>query len=199
MVNSCPKGVICIENFTLSISVIIIIMVVYLIYFNYKTSKKEIPIKEIERYPIINITEPKTTAIARPNTVYTTISDDILTNPYTPPLKNPVYDDIIENRINTSVNYMGAEYRQLGILIPENDNYNSLALLGRPLYRNRTKWQYYTINDKRNSLKLPIYYKKRNCTNEYGCDELYTNDVVLVEGINTLFKVSLYENETFWN
>ena len=71
-----------------------------------------------------------------------------------------------------------------------------LPLMARPLYSNRQKWQYYTISDKNNMVKLPISKSGRSCTNDYGCDELFNGDNVYVEGYNDTFKVTVYENNT---
>ena len=37
----------------------------------------------------------------------------------------------------------------------------------------------------------------RSCTQEYGCDELTTGDVLYVEGYNDTFKATIYDNEHF--
>ena len=66
--------------------------------------------------------------------------------------------------------------------------------MGRPLYTNRNKWQYYTMSDKNNSVKLPVSKNGRSATQEYGVDELYNGDVVYVEGYNDAFKVTIYDN-----
>ena len=69
--------------------------------------------------------------------------------------------------------------------------------MGRPLYSNRSKWKYYTTTDKQNSVKVPISKNGRSCTQEYGCDELTTGDVLYVEGYNDTFKATIYDNEHF--
>jgi hypothetical protein len=87
----------------------------------------------------------------------------------------------------------------MGILTPLNNNSKKdkiLSLMGRPLYINRDKWQYYTMSDQNNSVKLPIVYNGRSCTNEYGCDQLNSGDQVFVEGYNQGFKVTVYETNT---
>ena len=43
-------------------------------------------------------------------------------------------------------------------------------------------------------LKLPISFKGKSCTNEYGCDDVSNGDTVYVEGINDAFSVTLYDN-----
>ena len=68
--------------------------------------------------------------------------------------------------------------------------------MGRPMYSNRQKWQFYTLSDKNNSVKLPISKNGKSCTGDYGCDELFNGDSVFVEGYNDAFKATIYENNT---
>ena len=68
--------------------------------------------------------------------------------------------------------------------------------MGRPLYVNRNKWQYYAISDQRNGIKLPIKIHGRNASNEYGVDEIYNKDTVFVQGYNQTYHVEMYENDT---
>ena len=48
---------------------------------------------------------------------------------------------------------------------------------------------------KNNMIKLPISFKGKSATNEYGIDNLYNNDNVYVEGYNDTFKVTMYDNQ----
>ena len=66
--------------------------------------------------------------------------------------------------------------------------------MGRPLHTNRNKWQYYTISDQNQGIKLPVSRNGRSCTNEYGCDDLFNGDTIYVEGYKDAFKVTIYEN-----
>jgi len=86
----------------------------------------------------------------------------------------------------------------MGILTPLNGASADkiLPLMGRPLFTNRDKWQYYTMSDQNNSVKLPIKFKGRNASNEYGVDKIYNGDIVFVEGYQKAFKVTEYENDT---
>ena len=92
----------------------------------------------------------------------------------------------------------GATYMQVGILSPQhNKNENKiLPLMGRPLFANRDKWQYYSMSDQNNSIRLPIIKNRKSCTDEYGCDMLSDGDSVYVEGYNQMFRVTLYQNNT---
>lgn len=90
-------------------------------------------------------------------------NNDVLLNPYTPPLSDERY--FIPRRIpinvSTNVGAVDTTYRQVGILTPKinKDKDRILPLMGRPLFVSRSKWQYYTMTDKHNSIKLPILYK----------------------------------------
>ena len=137
---------------------------------------------------------------------------DVLRNPYEPPLSddNPMLFPPPQYRvpinISTNPGVVDASYRQVGILTPHSsrhssgngkeDNNRIIPLMGRPLFVSRNKWQYYTMTDKTNSIKLPILYKGRSCTNEYGCDELVGGEHIYVEGYGEAFKVTKYDNDT---
>jgi hypothetical protein len=66
--------------------------------------------------------------------------------------------------------------------------------MGRPLFTNRDKWQYYSTSNQNNSVKLPVSRSGRSCSNEYGCDKLYTGDTVYIEGVNEAYRVTVYDN-----
>ena len=141
---------------------------------------------------------------------------DVLRNPYEPPLSddNPMLFPPPQYRvpinISTNPGALDTSYRQVGILTPHSSGHSSrhssgngkedknriIPLMGRPLFVSRNKWQYYTMTDKTNSIKLPILYKGRSCTNEYGCDELVGGEHIYVEGYGEAFKVTKYDNDT---
>jgi hypothetical protein len=138
---------------------------------------------------------------SRANYGVSNAQEDVLLNPYVPPLRDDRASlDIrgpvaVAVPINVSTQGTGnAAYRQVGILTRINGPETILPLMGRPLFRNRDKWQFYTISEKSNFIKLPISVKGRSCTNEYGCDNVYNGDTVYVEGYNDAFKVTAYDN-----
>lgn len=132
----------------------------------------------------------------RPNYGYTNLPGDVLMNPYVPPLKDDRYimtsGGSIPVNISTNVGAVDTAYRQVGILTPVNGPNKILSLMGRPLYTNRDKWQFYTMAE--NNIKLPLTKNGRSCTSEYGCDNVYTNDTLYVEGYKEPYKVTMYEN-----
>ena len=121
-------------------------------------------------------------------------------NPYTPPLKDErvfMSNDVRGGvPININTRAVDTSYRQIGLLKRMNGEETLLPLLGRPLYVGRDKWQYYTMNDSNNQLKLPVSFKSKSCTSEYGCDEISNGDTVYVDGINATFQATIYDNAT---
>ena len=72
-----------------------------------------------------------------------------------------------------------------------------LPLMGRRTMSGRDKWEYYTISGSGNlNARLPISVNGKNCSGEYGCDEVYNGDVVYVEGYNDTFSATIYENNS---
>ena len=111
-------------------------------------------------------------------------------------LNKPSTDPLVDNRINIRTQGEPSEYTSIGILTRLDGIESTLPLVGRSI--NRDNWNYYTINDKNNSLlfKLPIYNaNNKNCLNEYGCQMLNDGDIVKIEGTDATFKVTTYENE----
>jgi hypothetical protein len=206
----CPPGVICIENYSMFFIIICVIIFVYLIYagisnqsivVNNKPSEK-IVIKETQRE------NPGFFGGLIPSWPYNNlVPADPLLNPYAPPLRDeryfiPGFNGIppgaVPINISTNVGAVDTSYRQLGILTPLNGKSkdNILPLMGRPLFTNRDKWQYYSTSNQHNNVKLPISRAGRSCTNEYGCDKLYNGDSVYIEGANEAYKVTVYDNDT---
>jgi hypothetical protein len=189
----CPPGVFCIEN--VSITILTIAAVVLIVYFvgpHMSTMQMQPQQQQQQQHPSM--------FQSRANYGVSNAQEDVLLNPYVPPLRDDRATTTLDVRgpavpINVSTQgTANAAYRQVGILTRINGPETILPLMGRPLFRNRDKWQFYTISEKSNFIKLPISVKGRSCTNEYGCDNVYTGDTVYVEGYNDAFKVTAYEN-----
>ena len=195
----CPPGVICVENVSFCLLCIILLVIGFFIYMNFKNNTNNTN---------NNITfENKRDGLFSsflPSWPYNNLQKDVLLNPYDAPYKDerhfvqniPV--NAVPINISTNVGAVDTTYRQMGIMTPLNgvSKDNILPLMGRPLFTNRDKWQYYTISDQNNNIKLPISRNGKSCTNEYGCDKLYNGDTVYIEGINEPYRITMYDNDT---
>ena len=211
----CPPGVICVENVTLLLLFIILLVLVTFIYSNSNsksvTINNDINKDDSNNSGWLNNFLPSWPYNNLPRDLH--LPRDVLLDPYAAPYRDERYlVPEINNMsplamrnavpINVSTN-IGAtptntSYRQMGIITPLNgaSKDNILPLMGRPLFTNRDKWQYYTISNQHNNVKLPISFKGRSALNDYGVDQIFDGDTIYVEGYNEPFRVTVYENDT---
>jgi len=197
----CPPGVICIENISMVIIIIFTFIIVYLVFSN--IFKQNIQITNTNQ-PSDNMIikqqkEDRGSLMGIPNYPYNNFPEDALLNPMNPPLSDERYFvRAVPINISTNVGAVETSYRQVGILTPLNGKSkdNILPLMGRPLFIRRSLWNYYTISNQHNNVKLPISVKGRSALNENGVDQLYNGDTVYIEGANEAYKVTIYDNST---
>ena len=89
-------------------------------------------------------------------------------------------------------------FRQIGFLYSEDGQEEMMPLLGRRVHNGSTNWNYYTLTNHEIPIKIPIFNKKRNCMNEYGCDELYNEDKVYIQEFNKHYIVRIYESQPIY-
>jgi len=222
MAKKCPPGVICIENMTVIFLITIVGLVFG--YYHYTTKSIPPPDPPVQPIIIRKeiIKEPSYDRV--PNVLLNPFTPPLRDGGYFPSdtsnyhngmrrdmrrdLRRDLRHDMRRDGmrrdmrgdvrrglpINIRTRGFDDDYRQIGLLTRMNGKETMLPLMGRPLHTNRNKWQFYTMSDKFNSLKLPVSRNGRSCTNEYGCDDLNNGDSVFVEGYNDAFKVTIYDN-----
>ena len=220
MAKKCIPGVICFENITIVIILLIICIFIYYIYkfspsrTSYASNASNTSYDDNARMMMMPPPPPPPPSISDNRGFVFNNSflmpprmNDTLLDPYNPPLRDNSY--LFGGRGMVPINIptqgpppqmmaammMREEYQQVGLLTRANGSEMILPLMGQPLYTNRDKWNYYTMSDKNNIVKLPINYRGKNCMNEYGCDSLNSGDHVHVEGYNDKFKVTIYDNK----
>lgn len=186
----CPPGVICLENATMIFLVICVIAVGYFVYTRLNQPPVVIQNNRIQRI--------FRSDSVRNNSVRNDDSLDVLRNPYSPPLNDERYFQT-ESRglpINMSTTAVDSTFRQVGILTPLNGSSKDsiLPLMGKILFARRDLWNYYTISNQHNNVKLPVSVKGRSALNEHGVDKVFDGDTVYVDGMNQPFKATIYEN-----
>lgn len=198
MGKKCIPGVFCIENMTLFILLLTVIILTYLYYTSIVKSNKDAQ-NETKVIIVSPLNGNSATTIGG-------VSSRTILDPYGPPLRNDgVYfpKDSADVRgsipINIETRGTDMDYTQIGILTKSKGNEPLiLPLMGRKPMTGRDKWQYYTIsNTGFMNTKLPVSSNGKSCTNEYGCDILNNGDNVYVEGYDSTFRVTIYENSQF--
>lgn len=200
MAKRCPPGVLCIENSTIFIIFLLIAILAIIIYYNRNHTKTD-STQNNDRVIVIDKNTNDTGYFNKPSSMLSSLQSNLFLNPYAPPLKQnrffpPNNVDVRGVPINMRTSHYDMDYKQVGILTREHGKETILPVFGRPLHSNRNKWQYYTMTDKNNMIRLPISRNGRSCTNEYGCDELFNGENVYVEGYKDSFNVTIYENAT---
>lgn len=210
MGKKCIPGILCIENYTLLFLTFVIFVILYFMYIKYsKNLNKYIYSNNSYSYRNSNNNNScnekhgsyNYDSIPILGNGYNNKDHDVLLNPYSAPMR----DDRVYNNsnyggprvaINIPTQSINTNYRQIGILTRVNGSETILPLLGRPLFTNRDKWQYYTISNQHNNVKLPISFKGKSALNDYGVDQIFNGDTIYVEGYNEPFRVTVYENDT---
>lgn len=203
----CPPGVVCIENISMIFIIICIAIVLYLVYANLNRNNIQITNQPSEKIVIKQQKEHGYGSWFGPSYPYNNLPENVLINPNSPPLSDERYlipslnyvpPGSIPINVSTNVNAVDTAYRQVGILTPLNGSSkdNILPLMGRPLFVRRSLWNYYTISNQHNNVKLPISVKGRSGLSENGVDQLYNGDTVYIEGANEAYKVTIYDNST---
>ena len=183
----CIPGLFCVGNMTLFMFCIMSLFIVYLLYRQNGSN-------------VIVITQPPSHLPASSSSLGNNNNEnnDPLSNAYLPPLRNN--NNFIKPKPIPTQSF-DTNYQQMGILTRNNSNHHNeiLPLMGKRKMTSRYKWQYYTISSGHGNLqtKLPVSVKGKSCTGEYGCDEIYNNDSVYVEGFKDVFVATIYENNTF--
>jgi len=223
MVRKCPPGVLCFENITLVVVAVIIVGLGIYAHsrvfgghgHGHGHGHGYGPMLVASSDPLSGSLD---FGIGGPSS-----SQDVLLNPYVPPLRDnsvgatrPSYDirggvETIHYggmdgggggggvRVNVPTRSVDTTYRQVGILTRSGGGGTAsqetiLPLIGRPLFTNRDKWQFYTLSDKNNAIKLPVIINGKSGTGEYGCNNVSTGDTIYVEGYNDAFRVTAYDS-----
>ncbi len=81
-------------------------------------------------------------------------------------------------------------YQSIGVLKLEGGEI--LPLYGRRTTSRSDRYQYYTRTDTYNPVQLPVFYKRRDCQDDIGCDELFDGESVKVGATGKMANVTLY-------
>jgi len=195
----CIPGVICIENITLF--VIVVFLVCFFYYFFISVQQHTRSGGSSGDKIVVNVPPQRNALDYR----------DVLLNPYAAPF----YDQNWFSETASPLGYGGSNFRQVGILTPKNGaNGEILPLMGRPLTNRSGQWNYYTISNQHNNVKIPVKMGPpptdckgrrrrggvgiggggKNGLNEYGVSELGDGNDVYLDGYNKEFGVTMYEN-----
>jgi hypothetical protein len=94
-------------------------------------------------------------------------------------------------------------FQQIGVLTTAGGTETSasptrtvLPLFGRKLATNRDRWNYYTRTDGINPVQVPVQFKRRNCDDDNGCDEVMDGDSIGVPVLGQSYTANIYRFST---
>ena len=206
MGKKCIPGLFCVENMTLFLCFITVLFLLWFYFHITKSTPRRVVVPQ-QSSPIFITTTTETDfrnlPIVAPMGGISTTNDIYAM----PPVTNNAgfyyprtFTDIRGTiPIQTRAGYtLPNTFSQIGILTNENKPDMILTLMGKPAINARDKWNYYTIsNTGFVNTKLPIRIKGKNCSGEYGCDEIGNGDAVFVEGYKDNFVATVWDNVSF--
>ena len=105
--------------------------------------------------------------------------------------------------VNRQTRGIPDSYQQVGVITTPGGTDNSgtpnrtiLPLFGRAIDAARNKWNYYTRTDGMNPVQVPLQFKRRNCDDDVGCDEVLDGDSVGVPVMGQAFTANIYRYST---
>jgi len=211
----CIPGLFCVENMTLFIVFVLLIVLTYMYYimvvkpYSAQQSHHTQPHNSISgsisssQYAS---TQPIVMVVSAPPLANVS-ADPIQRTGWTgplPPSEGPATireRERIQMGIHPPVPSRGypTTYSPIGVLTRLTGSGDMiLPLMGRPSANGRGQYQYYTMTTSGNlNTKLPVSVNGKSCTSEYGCGEISNGDIVYVEGYNDTFRATIYENGLF--
>ena len=189
MVKRCPPGVLCL---TPGIGIFITVLVAFLVGALFYFIKSE-PVPRVltqaqpQPQPIYNNLnvdvekgDDRYTRAPIPLRFWNTSPD--LRGALIPPGATP---------INQYTRGLPESYQSMGII--KKDDGSVLPLYGRRTAGSGDRYQYYTRTDTYNPVPLPIRYKRKDCQDDVGCDELFSGEEIMIGPTGEKAKTTLYK------
>jgi hypothetical protein len=200
----CPPGLYCMDTSTVLTGILVIVAIAAIVVFFIKHNTAPIAQK-----PTVVVVESKSHPAVPP----TVINSDPRFAPLSPERSYYVPPDIRGipipagvgpmTPVNVQTRGIPDAYQQMGVLTAQGGTANSgtptrtiLPLFGRQLTTNRNRWNYYTRTDGMNPVQVPIQYKRRNCDDDNGCDEITDGEAIGVPVMGQSFTATVYRYST---
>lgn len=171
--NICPPGILCI---TPSLILLVVILAILLIYiYNEYINKKQV---------IYNVEPPQPHQQQQP--IYINVSrggDDRYTRAPEPTQNYYGLTSVATRGVPDNYQSMGVVKTSSGELLP---------LYGRRVASRSDRFNYYTRTDTNNPIALPINFKRRDCQDDVGCEELFDGENVEISPTNQSGTVTIY-------
>ena len=92
--------------------------------------------------------------------------------------------------LNAPTRGLPESYQSMGLL--KTGDGQLLPLFGRRVASRSDRFNYYTRTDTNNPVPLPIHYKRRDCQDDVGCDELMSGEEIKIIPTGQTAQATLY-------
>jgi hypothetical protein len=202
----CPPGVWCLDTGFIVLAILVVGLIVALVYILNNPKKPAVVVVERKAPPeVIRVPVPTAVVGTAVGTVGSTGGggSDPRFFPRTPERE---YENTLPgipiNQMTRAPGYPDA-FQQIGVLTAPGGSETSaspsrtiLPLFGRKLVTNRDRWNYYTRTDGINPVQVPLNFKRRNCDDDNGCDEITSGDSVSVPILGQSYVANVYRYST---
>lgn len=182
----CPPGVLCL---TPGVGIFITVLVVFLVgalFYSMKTEPSVSTISIQKPQPVIY----NTVDVEKGDDRYTRAPVPLRFWNTSPDLRGALLP-VGAVAINQSSQGLPESYQSMGIVKKEDGTV--LPLYGRRTAGSGHRYQYYTRTDTYNPVQLPIQYKRKDCQDDIGCDELFSGEEVTISATGEKAKTTLYK------
>jgi hypothetical protein len=182
----CPPGVLCL---TPGVGIFITVLVVFLVgalFYSMKTEPSVSTISIQKPQPVIY----NTVDVEKGDDRYTRAPVPLRFWNTSPDLRGALLP-VGAVAINQSSQGLPESYQSMGIVKKEDGTV--LPLYGRRTAGSGHRYQYYTRTDTYNPVQLPIQYKRKDCQDDIGCDELFSGEEITISPTGERAKTTLYK------
>jgi hypothetical protein len=185
--SKCPPGVLCLSPGVIFFGVVAVFIIGIVI-----TSNNRVMIQTQAPMPVQQPTQPVTVQVNSDSG-----GDDRFTR--APKPERNWYDTVDVSAVwNSGTPTLPAiptrgvpvSYQSMGIIKMQDGQI--LPLYGRRTASRSDRFQYYTRTDTYNPVQLPVEYRRRNCQDDVGCEELYDRETVRVSATGQTGDVTIY-------
>lgn len=187
---ACPPGVFCLSNETILFILIVVVAAAIFIMWASRTSPAPAPAPAIIQHQpqqpptIVNVKggDDRYSMAPKPERVWYNGPDRDLLAPPIP--------------IGFATRGLPEQYQVMGVLKGEDGEMK--PLYGRRTGSSRDRYNYYTRTDTYNPVPLPLHYKRRDCQDDTGCEELMDGDELKIGPTGEKVKATMYRVNSYF-
>ncbi len=185
---ACPPGIFCVSNEAILFLFVVVLAAAIFFVWAYRSE------------PVSRLTVQAPTPVPSPTIVNVKGGDDrysIAPKPERVWYNGPDYDlPRAPIPIGMATRGLPEAYQVMGVL--KGDDGKMQPLYGRRTAGSSDRYNYYTRTDTYNPVPMPLHYKRRDCQDDVGCEEVMDGDELRVGPTGEKVKATLYKMSSYF-